>query len=363
LKKISKPTHKSKKPAPKKNAKPMKMARPPKTKRPPENIPAKKPPVLVPPRKPMELLPPPKPESLLTYEKPKVEFPEIQPIPLPKEPRVQPLKQPEPPEIRPEPVQEEKTLQQIEPALDLLPVWEDRLRLKRIIFEDALAFISPSPESPDFTASRDLLAKTGKRGFRDVPNYFLVCIKDKSGAVIGAMDGHFTNDILVILRSGVSGQKKRELHILLYSAAMSGRNPKYIIFAAERKPLDFSHAGELILFGRGFGMSAFVAEKLLFVRRMKKELDPLSNGPEVSKILDSMVPFVPELGKIVLEFSAKGIVAFAPLPTSPDSREHLHELKDAAESLGLVPPDIDQLIEDLKHRYVYGREDITPELL
>lgn len=400
------------KPAPKKTPPPAKAAPPPKAGK-----------VLVTPPPKVELLAPPKPESLLTYEKPKIEFAEIQPVPMPKalksppEPRKEaplappvlpiqpeePAPKPEPkpaakeetpkappkPAQKPAPVPEEEILPEpvgehipaeapapaaqkpaaplpggpLEADLDLLPVWEDRLRLRRMIFEDGLAFLAPGADSPEYTESRALLAKTGRKGFRDMPNYFLVCIRDRDGRIVAAMDGHFTNDILVILRSSVSGQKKRELHVLLYSAALSGHSPKYVVFAADRKPLDFSHAGELILLGRGFGMSAFVAEKLLFVRRVKKELDPLSTGPEISKILDSMVPFVPELGKLVVEYSAKNIVALSPLPTSPDSREHLHEIRDAAEALGLIPEDVDQLMEDLKHRYVYGREDITPESL
>jgi hypothetical protein len=400
-KKTPKPKPVMKAKPPKAKFAPSKKTRPaPKKAKPAEKKTPKKAAMSLPPSQKMELLPSPKPESLLTYERPKVEFPEIKPIPLPKEPKSAPepkrepeikpimpaermtppeikpiLQAPEPvkpqppairpePQIRPEPIKPAINTQAIfEPELDLLPVWEDRLRLKRMIFEDALVFSSPEKDSPDYAESRLTLEKTMRKGFRDVPGYFLVCIKDKDGKVVAAMDGHFINDILVILRSGVSGQRKRELHVLLYSAAMSGKNMKYVVFAAERKPLDANYAGELILLGRGFGMSAFVAEKLLFVRRMKKELDPLSNGPEVSKLLDSMVPFIPELGKMVLEFSAKNIVALSPLPTSPDSREHLHELRDSAEALGLVPEDMDALVEDLKQRYVYGRQDITPALL
>lgn len=364
--------------------------------------------VLIQPSKPPELLRPPQTQLILPAPRPEEARPAIQrPMPIKEEERIKPEPLPErPPRIavappkekeepilpeplpgkeeKKEPVLEPKPSQpqavkpalfqpekesggalavELEPSLEQLPAWEDRVRLRRMIFEDGLKFQELSRSSPDFGQAFNLLVKTGRRGFRDVQGYFMICARDRSGQIIGALDGHQSGDILVLGRSAASGPKRRDLHILMYASALSGRNPKYVVFAGERKPLDFAYAGELIFLGRGFGMSAFAAELIIFIRRMGKELDPLSTGQEISMILSAMAPLYPSLGAAGSENATKSVVPLVPLPSSPDSREHLHELRDAAEALGLKAQDMAGLLEELKRRYIAEREEISPELI
>ncbi len=103
---------------------------------------------------------------------------------------------------------------------------------------------------------------------------------------------------------------------------------------------------------------------LIFVRRMHKELNPLSSGAEIAGMLEKLKVFGElELEGHIEEFRKKDAVALVPLPTSPDSREHLHELKDVVNALGLPAGQLDAVMASLRADYVSGRKDITPEAL
>jgi hypothetical protein len=253
------------------------------------------------------------------------------------------------------------------PALDLLPEWEDRLRLRRVIFEDGLSFSNIDKSSPEFTEASQLLAMAGKEARPDAPGYFIVCVKGRSGSVTGALDGHaLAGNIVVINRSCVKDDRKRELHILLCAAALTGRRPACVVFSTAFHELSEDMAGMLILLGRGFGMSALPPgdpRSLLLLRRVGKELDPLSNGQEVAGILRAVAAFVDSTLYSAAAFERKGTVALIPLPTSPDTREHLHELRDFVSLAGLPPDHIDSVMEKLRVDYVLARKDISPAAL
>jgi hypothetical protein len=154
------------------------------------------------------------------------------------------------------------------------------------------------------------------------------------------------------------------MHILLYSAALSGHQPSYILFSMKKPALGMEFATRLILLGRGFGFSALPiqsADSLFFIRRVKRELDPIAGGGELAKAL-SGVKRIYGIETDVAELEAKGVVPLIPLPTSPDSREHLHELRDVVQNLGIIAPDLDNILEKLRIEYVLQRKDMTPEL-
>jgi len=252
------------------------------------------------------------------------------------------------------------------PALDMLPEWEDRLRLRRAIFEEGLAFFSLARGCPEYHEAMIALSKSGKDAHEGAQGYFIVCMKDRSGKMVGAMDGHMLeNGVMAIGRSSVKAEKRREMHILLYSAALFGHQPAYILFSTKKIALSVDFASRLILLGRGFGFSALPLQKpdmLYFIRRVKRELDPIATGQELAKALSSAKALI-GLEKEAEGLEAKGVVPLIPLPASPDSREHLHELRDVVLGLGISAPDLDAILESLREDYVHQRKDMTPELL
>jgi hypothetical protein len=251
------------------------------------------------------------------------------------------------------------------PALDMLPEWEDRLRLRRAIFEDGLAFYSLGRGCPEYHEASIALSKSGKDAHEDVQGYFIVCLKDRSGKMVGAMDGHMLeNGVMAVGRSFVKGDKRREMHILLYSAALSGHQPSYILLSMKKPPLSVDFAARLILLGRGFGFCALPLQKtdmMFFIRRVKRELDPIATGQELAKALSSVKPLM-GLEKEIAELESKGVVPLISLPTSPDSREHLHELRDVVLGLGISAPDLETVLEKLRVEYILQRKDLTPVL-
>jgi hypothetical protein len=256
---------------------------------------------------------------------------------------------------------------EIKPALEMLPGWEDRGRLRRVIFEEGLTFFALSRTSPEFAAALSLLSPSS-RPMIEAPGHFMVCVKGRDGSIIGAMDGHSLSDsILSIDRCCVRGERRRELHILLYGAALAGKKPLYVVCTAAREALSMDSAGRFILFGRGFGMSAMPlprARLVFLVRRVGKEPDPMSSGEEIASLLRAMGPLgFGDMGALAAEFDKKGPLALIPLPSSPDSREHLHELRDAVAQLGLPADNLEEVLAGLRSGYVLGRADITPELI
>jgi hypothetical protein len=250
----------------------------------------------------------------------------------------------------------------------MLPEWEDRLRLKRVLFEDGLTLYSLGRHCQEFTEAASLLAQSGKASADNVPGYFIVCLKDRAGKMVGAMDGHMLdNSVMTIGRSCAKGEKRRELHILLYSAALSGHQPSYIIFSTKKSALSEDSAALMILLGRGFGFSAIPAQlpdSHILIRRVRHELDPISSGQELSGALGAAKPVLGSVFALaVSEIAKRGIMPLVPLPSSPDSREHLHELRDVVSMLGISAANIDEVIERLRIDYVLGRKDITPEII
>ncbi|MCI0504179.1 hypothetical protein L0Y65_05740 [Candidatus Micrarchaeota archaeon] len=254
------------------------------------------------------------------------------------------------------------------PALEMLPDWEDRLRLRRAIFEEGLTFYSLGRHCPEFHEASSMLAPSKKDAADSVPGYFMVCLKDRSGKMAGAMDGHMLGGgVMAIGRSAARGDRRRELHILLYSAALSGHQPSYVVFSTKKAPITEDSAAQFILLGRGFGFSGIPArlpDALLLLRRVKRELDPISSGQEISQALGAARPiFGSRFDAAIGEISKKGIMPLIPLPASPDSREHLHELRDTVPMLGLSADGLESVLERLLADYVLGRKDITPEII
>ncbi len=262
---------------------------------------------------------------------------------LPESATVQPIA---PPEKLPEGA--------LSPNYALLPDWEDCERLKRFVVEAGLSFYLINKTSSEFKLTSSML-----KGKLDLPNHFVICAKDRSGKIIGAIDGHMINNTLVVNHSHAEGNNKRELHILLYSVALPAK-VEYVVCYSKIDELTVESAGSLILLGRGFGMSAIAfGQEVLFVRRVKKELDPIATGAEISALLKELDD--PQLSAKSSDFEKKTIVPLTPLPISPDRREHLHEIRDVVELLKISPGKIDKVMDALKDDYVLGRMDLTPE--
>ncbi len=310
---------------------------------------------------------PPKPAAEMPNPLPPIE--RISPAAKEEKPKEAPKPEAHPlPPAKPEqPRPQTGGIHPLTPALELLPDWEDRLRLRRVIFEDGLQFFMMGKGTSEFEEAYLLLNQTHKLAHADLNDYFLICAKDRSGKVIAALDGHaLSDDLLVIGRSFSGPSKKREMHVLLYAAALSGRSPSSVVCYTKLGDFSADTAGRLVFFGRGLGMSAIPLKTshLIFVRRMRRELNPLSSGAEIAGLLEKLKVFGElELEGHIEEFRQKDAVALVPLPTSPDSREHLHELKDVVNALGLPAGQLDAVMASLRADYVSGRKDITPEAL
>lgn len=337
----SKPARKAKrtKPAKKRPAKPSKREPAPKKKvRRPENAIKKMPEAVSPP-------------SALPKEK-KVGLKVAPPL-YPREP--QPLP-PERPGMSPE----------LTINLDTLPAWEDRLRLRRTMFEDGLRFFLAGEGSPERKEALEILSQCQKDPQGRKPGYFLVCAKDKQGKMVGAMDGHALEGNLVsVCRSYAKDRRVRDMHVLLYAAALTGRGAKHVVFSTAICPLSYKLAVELILLGRGFGMAALPLghqKSIFFIRRVGSELEPSAGGEELADVLRTLVLLEPSLAQKAGELAEQESVVLIPLPISPDSREHLHELRDAIDSLHLEG-DAKDVLDSLRDDYIIARKDVAPESL
>ena len=253
---------------------------------------------------------------------------------------------------------------QLEPALEMLPEWEDRLRLRRVIFEEGYTFFSVARGSPEFVEATIALGKSGGKAPAGDAGYFVVCAKDRAGRMAGAMDGHMLEGgSMALHRSLVMCEKKREMHILLYAAALCGHQPPYVLFSFTPGRLTVESAALFILFGRGFGFSAIPplpSGKLILMRRIGKELDPLARGNEIAAALESAKKVLGIDPSVVSSTAAKGAFGLVPLPFSPDSREHLHELRDMVAALKIPAEGMVQVLEKLRSDYVLARLDLTP---
>jgi hypothetical protein len=248
------------------------------------------------------------------------------------------------------------------PAFDLLPEWVDRSHLHGVMQDYGLVFTAPGPGSADYTEAQELLSKC-RKSRASMPGYFVVCAK-QNDRLIGALDAYPSGDVLVVLRSFAASENKRDVHILMHCCALGMAKPAYVACCIERQ--DFASAesaGRMILMGRGLGMTAlpFTHQKMLFfLRRIGREYDPLSSGPELVKVAAAMKPLCPEVAAAASGLASKGVVPLVLMPTSPDRMERLRELRDAAIMLGLQADKLDLIFETLKQQYVHLRIDITP---
>ena len=255
-------------------------------------------------------------------------------------------------------IPEMKTGSSIQPAFDLLPPWESKSVLNDFYVEEGIAFVK--------SESQSFLAKSGKNPDDSVHGYFLIEAK-KGKETVGAIDGFALNEVLVITRSRASGEKKRELHSLLFCAALafSIRNmkPKAVLFSSPRSRFSEDVAGKLMFLGRSAGMQALSNPDMhLFIRRLGKEHDMIADGKELAALLKGASPAF-KFDKMISELEKKGPVPLVPLPISPDTSGRLHELEDSVPALGYETSEMGKIIEKLKEEYVYDRKDITPESL
>ena len=153
--------------------------------------------------------------------------------------------------------------------------------------------------------------------------------------------------------------------MLLYAAALAKSKPAYVMLAQPRA-FSFETACRLIFAGRGLGMSALPTRHkslLFFIRRVGKESDPIAGGKEIAGALRAAGGLFEGLEASISELEGKDAFALVPLPNSPDTREHLHELKDAVLDLGLPSESLDKVLQRLADEYVADRKDISPESL
>jgi hypothetical protein len=284
-------------------------------------------------------------------------------LPVGKKPEITiaPPLYPKKPEPLPPPTPGKST--ELKINLDLLPAWEDRLKLRHTIFEDGLKFFTVGKDSRESKQATDLLSECAKKQQGKKPGYFMVCAKDKEGKIVGAMDGHvLRGKIVSICRSYAKDKKVRDLHILLYAAALTGRDAKHVVFSTAICPVSYELAGKLILLGRGFGMSVLPIthpKSIFFIRRVGNELDPAAPGEELADVLRTLVLLEPSLAQKAGELAAQETVSLIPLPLSPDSREHLHELKEVVDLLHLEGEK--EVFDNLRNDYIIARKDVTPE--
>lgn len=252
----------------------------------------------------------------------------------------------------------------IQPALDMLPDWEDRERMRRFVREEGLSFFQAMPGSPEQKAVLAFLPQAKN----DEAGHFIVCAKSAVGGISGAMDGFILEEgnVVFIAHAKVTGERRYERHLMLYCAALALAKPKYIVYAAQRSQLTMEVSGRLIFLGRGLGMSAIPSShpSMIFMRRPGREHDPVASGEEISKLLRALKPVMDgQLDAAIEDFAKKGVLALVPLPISPDTREHLHELRDAVLALALPTAQLEAMLESLKMEYVLKRNDITPSAL
>jgi|GEM_PF-6852525 len=259
------------------------------------------------------------------------------------------------------------------PLFAMLPAWEDRRRLRKVIEEEGFEFSTPAPGSRDFREALKLLAKyrqadTGGSG------YALVCVRDRAGKLAGATDGYVAAQVgatvLVIGRSVVFAQDKRkDLHMIMHGALLEAAKPTHVACCTGRPNLSKAEdVGKLIFFGRGLGMSAIPVNHprlLCFLRCVGNEHNPRISGKDAAMVLAAVNKIQDDdaLGSIGAELSGRESVTLVMLPASPDPGEHMHELKDAVLALGLPTNQFDSAFDSLESQYLRGRADITPASL
>lgn len=269
------------------------------------------------------------------------------------------------PEITPQP----EAAPPLVPAFELLPSWENPRRLKSIMDEAGLTVFQPSLGSKDQKEALRLL----KSKDTALPGYLLVCVKDRSGALAAAAEGcvvkQEASTLLVLLHSEVFSGNRRDMHLLLYSAALAAAKPTYVVCRSQHpdvsKPDD---TGRMIFLGRGMAMGTVPLnhpKMLLFMRCVGKEQEATMPGPQLAGIINAANTVYKDklLPGLADALAKNASVRFVMLPISPDYGEHLHELKDAVVALGLPADGLDDSIAKLESKYVRSRADLTPASL
>ncbi len=296
-------------------------------------------------------IPVPKPVQLQLIPEPKKPIPVPAPLPVPSAPSIP---------SKPGPVN---------PDLSLLPAWEDKSRLNESILEEGFSFALLEDGSPSYNAALAFInekkrIETGKSAGAQM----VVDCHDKKGELVASMLFYCLPDLVFIAGSRIMCEdRKRELHLLMYAAALTCVRPKNVMYATERKDVSEDMAGRFILLGRGYGMSAIPINHpsaLFFLRRVGREYDFLISGPELAKILENLKAFFgSSLETFIADMDKTIAVALVQLPLSPDAGEHLHEIQDAAAALSIPAEEIGPIIEMLKTDYILYRKDIIPEYL
>ena len=258
----------------------------------------------------------------------------------------------------------------IKPDLSQLPAWEDKSRLNESIAEEGFEFALLEPDSPGYKAALKFINEKKKtiETTKAADGRMMVDCHDKNGKLVASMLFYSLPDLVFIAGSRMMCEdRKRELHLLLYAAALGCARPKNVVYASDDKEVSEDMAGRFILLGRGYGMSAIPIihpSMLFFLRRVGREYDFLISGPELSKILENLKAFFgSSLDPFISDLSKTIAVALIQLPLSPDSGEHLHEIQDAAVALSISAEEIGPMIEMLKTDYILHRKDIIPEYL
>jgi hypothetical protein len=257
------------------------------------------------------------------------------------------------------------------PDLNLLPAWEDKSRLNEAIAEEGFEFALLEPNSQGYKTALKFISEKKKIPGPGKPSTgeMLVDCHDKDGNLAASMLFYsLPDDITYIAGSRILCQdRKRELHLLIYAAALGCARAKNIVYASEKKDVSEDMAGRFILLGRGYGMSAMPVNHpsmLFFLRRIGREYDFLISGPEISKIMEGLrVFFGSSLDPIIGNMNKTIAAALVQLPLSPDAGEHLHEIQDAAAALSIPAEEIEPMIEVLRTDYIQHRKDIIPEYL
>jgi hypothetical protein len=283
-----------------------------------------------------------------------------------------------PEKAKPSPVQEEITPEAapeaapatpLVPAFELLPSWENPRRLKSVMDDSGLTVLEPLPGSKDQKEALRLL----KSKDAALPGHLIVCVKDRPGALAAAADAcvikQEASTLLVLLHSEVFSGNRRDMHLLLYAAALAAAKPTHVVCRSQNPDIsEQDDAGRMIFLGRGMEMSTVPLnhpKMLLFIRCVGKEQEGAMPGPQLARIMNAANGVYKDklLPGLADALAKKESVRLVMLPISPDYGEHLQELKDALITLGFPAEGLDDSMAKLESKYVGSRADLTPASL
>jgi len=256
----------------------------------------------------------------------------------------------------------------------LLPEWEDKERLRKAAQEEGITFLMAGIGTPEYKAAMALLLDEGERP-AIADRRTLICARSSSGEILGALECSVLRDsdsiVLVLERAGIKGyRRKRDLHQMLCAIAFAMHTPTHVVCLIPKPNFykaGVDSAGRLIFLGQALGMSALKLDYsgFLLIRRIGREMDPMISGPELGSILGILARQREDkaLAELAVSVQGRGPANLIKLPTSPDSREQLHELEELVVDAGLPQDGVSNTLELLKTLYVMARSDITPAFL